>query len=601
MTSTFQTAGCGPARPVVWQGTGGVKPAGPYADPRRREAPRHSRPGQTEIRHFFKPCAAEPVRVKSCSDKHILTEQERGATLRQGPMIHELVSALSITLAIPLTVSAQTSQLAETLPPVNLSEPSPPPKSEHPFLEDLFLGGLTPDQVKALGEHPTLERQAATMSSEQRTTARQKLHEAEGMERSPERLRQIAQGYLMLDKHSLTRGQNATRVAQDLIKLEPKNPEGWRLAAQGYYQQGNPEAAAKSAEEALKRAPHDPVAIAIYHLTIGRSATKGAVSKTTPNASVKRDAETAGASSGLAKNSGDSSMPIKLPVKASHTQAVAVPSLIASTPNEESKNTGHLPLLPLATAILGLGITGYGILQAGKSSGSENTALPADATYKPSFLTDPVGAASELIFRAKIAIEDHPVTSIGLALGTIVTAAYLVGAPLLGLGGGGGAPALAMAGTGSASAETTAIGGSILKGAAAAGAVVGSGSVASDAISRSGYTFAASDRIPDHQNLTREANSPDAADTGGQLTKAGRSLAKHNKVSRSTSRLPKPQGNSQSINKAAQQLVDTILNDPARTETFRDTGRFGRVLEIRRPGGIGIRFGPNDEFLHFIE
>src|SRR5574342_1274482 len=32
VTSTFRTAGCGPACPVVWEGNGGANPAVPYPD-----------------------------------------------------------------------------------------------------------------------------------------------------------------------------------------------------------------------------------------------------------------------------------------------------------------------------------------------------------------------------------------------------------------------------------------------------------------------------------------------------------------------------------------------------------------------------------------
>src|SRR6185369_8900391 len=34
LTSTFRTAGYGPVRPVVWEGSSGMKPATPYPDPR---------------------------------------------------------------------------------------------------------------------------------------------------------------------------------------------------------------------------------------------------------------------------------------------------------------------------------------------------------------------------------------------------------------------------------------------------------------------------------------------------------------------------------------------------------------------------------------
>lgn len=95
-----------------------------------------------------------------------------------------------------------------------------------------------------------------------------------------------------------------------------------------------------------------------------------------------------------------------------------------------------------------------------------------------------------------------------------------------------------------------------------------------------------------------------ALDRGG-LTKAGRSLAKHGSGKRGgSSAFPDPSGKPSQINAKAQQALNDILNDPARTVKQRP-GRPGeQLLQINRPDGSGVIFkwdGAQWQFSHFAE
>lgn len=237
-------------------------------------------------------------------------------------------------------------------------------KPSSPILDQVFGAGLNQDQLKTLGGHPTLEQQAAAMTPEQKIKVRQGLQEEEAKAKTPEDLKQIARGYLILDEHQIDAGQNAVRVAVQLQKLNPENSSGFTLAAGGYYQMNNFQAAAQAAEEALRRDPKDPNAITVYALSrdrIGiREINSKAVEKSFPFAAVHDDPN----------------LPIKLPVKMPG-RSVAVPLMTSKDANVPERR-GSSPLLPI-TVPLGAGLIGYGIYRSRQPKVSEAGINPEPA------------------------------------------------------------------------------------------------------------------------------------------------------------------------------------------------------------------------------
>jgi len=124
---------------------------------------------------------------------------------------------------------------------------------------------------------------------------------------------------------------------------------------------------------------------------------------------------------------------------------------------------GGLPLLPLGTAGLGLGLAGLGVYRARKTWESENGLNPGPTdptlgvqpvqppTQNQGFSRRPLDIASDYVFRAKIFVEDHPYTSLGLGVGAVIVTGALAGPTLfaggagLSVSGGAGAAALAPA------------------------------------------------------------------------------------------------------------------------------------------------------------
>lgn len=75
------------------------------------------------------------------------------------------------------------------------------------------------------------------------------------------------------------------------------------------------------------------------------------------------------------------------------------------------------------------------------------------------------------------------------------------------------------------------------------------------------------------------------ADKSGQLSMAGRALQKHG--SREGSAFTSAKGSPSEINAQGQKIADDILKNPESTVTFKDTGRFGKVMDIVAPDGRG--------------
>jgi len=96
-------------------------------------------------------------------------------------------------------------------------------------------------------------------------------------------------------------------------------------------------------------------------------------------------------------------------------------------------------------------------------------------------------------------------------------------------------------------------------------------------------------------NLLRAAGLPNR----GELTKAGRALQKHG--NRASGAFPKVSGSPEEINRLAQDVAEAILNTPNCTYTRRRHARFGEIMDIRTPDGLGIRYDASENFIGFLE
>jgi hypothetical protein len=70
---------------------------------------------------------------------------------------------------------------------------------------------------------------------------------------------------------------------------------------------------------------------------------------------------------------------------------------------------------------------------------------------------------------------------------------------------------------------------------------------------------------------------------------------------REGSAFPEPKGNVEAVNNHASDIVSDILSNPASSTTARTTSRFGDVIDVRDPGGRGIRFSKDGKFIGFLE
>lgn len=103
----------------------------------------------------------------------------------------------------------------------------------------------------------------------------------------------------------------------------------------------------------------------------------------------------------------------------------------------------------------------------------------------------------------------------------------------------------------------------------------------------------------DPELRARLAEAAAEPDRGG-LTRAGRSL--HKKGSRPSSVYPLPTGGPESLNRAAQDIVEAILNDPGAELIQERRPRFGAVLEVWAPDGRGLRYSDDGRFfIGFLE
>ncbi|UZE18713.1 hypothetical protein LOY70_03700 [Pseudomonas sp. B21-054] len=48
-------------------------------------------------------------------------------------------------------------------------------------------------------------------------------------------------------------------------------------------------------------------------------------------------------------------------------------------------------------------------------------------------------------------------------------------------------------------------------------------------------------------------------------------------------------------------IADEILSNPATTVTYKDTGRFGKVMDMIAPDGRWLRYDANGKFIGLLE
>lgn len=103
---------------------------------------------------------------------------------------------------------------------------------------------------------------------------------------------------------------------------------------------------------------------------------------------------------------------------------------------------------------------------------------------------------------------------------------------------------------------------------------------------------------PALEKLSQAGKALDAADKGKQLTKAGRSLMKHQAGGRAGSvKFPGAKGGPEAWNRAGQHQLDDILTSPG--STTKQLGRGG--WQVTAPDGRGARFNADGSFSGFVE
>lgn len=91
----------------------------------------------------------------------------------------------------------------------------------------------------------------------------------------------------------------------------------------------------------------------------------------------------------------------------------------------------------------------------------------------------------------------------------------------------------------------------------------------------------------------------DPAGKSGQLPLAGRVLQKHG--SQVGSAFPSVKGSPSEINAHGQKIADDILSNRASIVNFKDTGRFGRVMDVVAPDGRGVRYDASRKSIRLLE
>ncbi|MBI2787331.1 MAG: tetratricopeptide repeat protein [Elusimicrobia bacterium] len=145
---------------------------------------------------------------------------------------------------------------------------APEPSSR--LIRQAFQGALSPEQLQALGPRATAQQLRDAMTPQQKGAARAGLAAAEANAKTPEELKEIARGYLILDENAPNQGEGALRVAETLQAANSEDSEGFSLAGSAYHQMGDYPAAAQWAQRALEINPNDERARAVFMLSKDR-------------------------------------------------------------------------------------------------------------------------------------------------------------------------------------------------------------------------------------------------------------------------------------------------------------------------------------------
>jgi hypothetical protein len=312
---------------------------------------------------------------------------------------------VSLAFALALTASAEPPLSPKTEPPDNSAAQT---TADYPLLDKLFKEALTPEQFTTLGEQSALKDRVAAMSASQKANAKEKLVAAEAQAKTSKERDEIAHGYALLGDR-----EAAQRIAAATLKTNPDDQDAQKIAL-----------------------------ISQKKLT-GKTINTDGVK----NAFGTRSAEDLGKSGGnMPAGPGDPNSVVNAAPKKVALDASVVPPETPVNPGSPSPAQGHWPLVPLGSAAAGLTIFGYGLSRSGKPDEAGTNSSQSDEVYKPSFFSDPIGVIADYGFRAKTAIEDHPISS--LTTGAVVLGSTLYfGVPML--IGSGGEGALALAGGGS--------------------------------------------------------------------------------------------------------------------------------------------------------
>ncbi len=178
---------------------------------------------------------------------------------------------LVLFLVLPVYPETGAAESAQSQGQIQSPTPRTESATDQGLLRDAFQAQFNREQLGQFKTPPTLEQLIQRMSPEQRQGARARLGELEPTAKTPEDLKEVARGYLLLDEHAAEAGQGAVRVAERLRELEPEKSDGFTLTASGFHQMGDYPAATQWAREALKRDPHDQAARAVFLLSVGRS------------------------------------------------------------------------------------------------------------------------------------------------------------------------------------------------------------------------------------------------------------------------------------------------------------------------------------------
>ncbi len=365
--------------------------------------------------------------------------------------------------------------------------------------------------------------------------------------------------------------------------------------AQGYTQfdQKNYAAATAAADAVLKKDPKNKDALWLKHSSEGRH-------NANPGSPAVRQQAPRGSSAGTVAD--ETNLPVKLVYKMP-PKAADIPTLVSDQP---ASPTGPSSVWWWLTLPVGVGMVGYGLQRGRQPAKPKDEPNPVAETpkKKEGHLLRNCAIVVGAIALGVIMWECAPLiieATEGLIVASTPSAPTMVPA-LAGAGSSGGGAIsvqqVVVANAAKAAVATTAM-------AAVTNAVANRSHSSSESGNSSTEKIksgeAGDTKIPSDAEIEEMAERIDPVDKGKKLTKAGRSLSKHNSDKRSGSTIPKPNGDQADLNEAGKKLVDSILKDPNRTTTIGEAGRFGKIIEIRRPDGIGIRIKPDGEFVHFIE